>query len=63
MIVGDTEEEIEIGRELGLVTIAITDGMCSTSRLRSMKPDFLIDTLAPIPAIARRIFGKRGKLS
>jgi len=63
IIVGDTEEEIDIGRALGLVTIAITDGMCSTSRLRAMKPDFLIGTLAPIPSIAHRVFksGKRNK--
>jgi phosphoglycolate phosphatase-like HAD superfamily hydrolase len=57
IIVGDTEEEIEIGRDLGMVTIAITDGMCSTSRLRGMKPDFLIRELGQIPAIVRRVFG------
>ncbi len=57
IIIGDSEEEIEIGRDLGLVTIAITDGMCSTSRLRAMKPDFLVRTLEQVPAIADRVFG------
>ena len=62
IIVGDTEEEIDIGRELGLVTVAITDGACSTSRLRAMKPHFLVGALDHVPAIAQRVFGK-GKTS
>jgi phosphoglycolate phosphatase len=57
IIVGDSEEEIEIGREQGLTTVAITDGMCSKARLRAMKPDFLIRSLSQVPAIAHRIFG------
>lgn len=57
IIVGDTEEEVEIGRDLGMVTIAITDGMCSTSRLRKMKPDFMIQSLHEIPGIAAQVFG------
>jgi phosphoglycolate phosphatase len=57
IIIGDTEEEISIGRDLGLVTVAITDGMCSTSRLRAMKPDFLVRALGEVSAIANRIFG------
>lgn len=58
IIVGDSEEEIEIGRALGLVTVAIKDGMCSTQRLRAMKPDFLIQNLNQIPAIASKVFGR-----
>lgn len=56
-IVGDTEEEIYIGQELGLATIAITEGMCSTSRLRKTKPDFLVSSLSQIPDIANHLFG------
>ncbi|MFA4995328.1 MAG: HAD hydrolase-like protein [Bdellovibrionales bacterium] len=61
IIIGDTEEEIDIGRELGLVTVAITDGTCSTSRLRAMKPDFMVHALSHVPPIAQRVFrgGKR----
>ncbi len=58
IIVGDSEEEVEIGRALGLVTVAVLDGMCSAKRLRAMKPDFLIRNLSRIPAIATEVFGK-----
>ncbi len=57
IIVGDSEEEVEIGRQLGFATVAITDGMCSTARLRKMKPDFLIQSLHQIPEIAEDVFG------
>jgi len=57
VIIGDSEEEIEIGREVGMTTIAITDGMCSTARLRAMKPDYLVRSLTQIPPIAHRLFG------
>jgi len=57
IIVGDSEEEIEIGRELGFTTVAILDGMCSAMRLRAMKPDFVIRSLTQIPAIAHHAFG------
>jgi phosphoglycolate phosphatase-like HAD superfamily hydrolase len=51
LIIGDSPEEIEIGRKLGLVTIAITRGYYSTSRLRAAKPDYLIGNLAEIKPI------------
>jgi phosphoglycolate phosphatase len=63
IIIGDTEEEIEIGRDLGMVTIAITDGMCSTSRLRAMKPDFMVGALGQVPAIVSNVFGKKTRRS
>ena len=34
LIIGDTEEEIKIGKELGLVTVAITGGYHHASRLK-----------------------------
>jgi phosphoglycolate phosphatase len=57
MIVGDTIEEIEIGRAHGLATVAITDGVCSTARLRAARPDYLIGSLAKLPKIAEEMFG------
>jgi phosphoglycolate phosphatase-like HAD superfamily hydrolase len=63
IIVGDSEEEIEIGRALGLVTVAVLDGMCSAQRLRAMKPDFLVRNLNRIPAIAAKVFGTMGRTS
>lgn len=45
VIIGDTIEEIEIGKELGLKTVAITGGFCTVKRLRTAKPDVLIHHL------------------
>jgi len=47
-IVGDASEEIEIGKELGIGTIAITGGVYSASRLRASSPDHLITNLSLI---------------
>ncbi len=51
MIIGDTVEEIEIGKELGVGSIAITHGFISTSRLRKAKPDYLISSLKEVIGI------------
>src|SRR3989338_2568182 len=45
MIIGDSPEEVEIGRALNLKTIAITNGYYSTNRLRKSKPDYLVYSL------------------
>ena len=42
IIVGDSPEDIEIGKTLGMRTVAIGDGYFSTPRLRASKPDYLI---------------------
>jgi phosphoglycolate phosphatase len=59
MIVGDTEEEIKIGRAAGLMTVAITHGVCSTARLAAAKPDAMIRSLAELPALAVASFKSR----
>jgi len=46
IIIGDSPEDIGIGKELGMQTIAITDGYFSTSRLRASNPDHIISNLA-----------------
>lgn len=51
LIVGDTVEEIEIGRELGVITVAITHGNCSITRLKKAKPDYLINSLKEVIGI------------
>lgn len=48
LLVGDTVEEIEIGKELGAITVAITHGNCSTARLKVIKPDYLINSLKDV---------------
>lgn len=62
VVVGDTVEEIEIGRALGQTTIALTGGTCSQNRLESAKPDFLIHDLGEMPAIVDKVFQTQGHL-
>jgi len=51
MVVGDTEEEIEIGRKFGYTTVALTGGHNSVSRLKAQKPDYLIAHLKELKRI------------
>ncbi len=55
LIVGDTVEEVEIGRELGVRSIAITHGNCSTARLKATNPDYLISSLKEVKNIVHNL--------
>ncbi|HEU0118574.1 MAG TPA: HAD family hydrolase [Alphaproteobacteria bacterium] len=45
IIVGDTIEEIEIARDQGFVSVAITGGCTSEKRLRDQNPHYVIHSL------------------
>lgn len=45
VIVGDTEEETHIARDLGMYSVAITGGTHSRKRLAAVKPDRIITSL------------------
>lgn len=47
-IIGDSKEEPEIGRHLGIRSIGITGGCISSPRLRRAKPDHLIHALPAV---------------
>lgn len=51
VIIGDSPEEVEIGRRLGLRTVAISRGWYSTERLKAAKPDYLINNLLELEPI------------
>ncbi|MCK5413677.1 MAG: HAD family hydrolase [Candidatus Pacebacteria bacterium] len=53
LIVGDTSEEIEIGKALGIETVAITDGYYSTKRIKQSNPDYLINNLEELIEIIK----------
>lgn len=53
--VGDTEEEIEIGKALGYHTVAITGGFNSTKRLKKQRPDFLIHNMKDLAGIIKKL--------
>lgn len=55
MIIGDTIEEIEIGKEIGVITVAITNGNCSKTRLKAKKPDYLINNLKELIGVVQKI--------
>lgn len=42
VIIGDTEADIVTGKELGLVTIAVTSGIRGEQFLRALEPDYII---------------------
>ncbi len=44
-IIGDSKEEPEIGRHMGILSVGITGGCISDKRLRAAKPDHLITAL------------------
>ncbi|MEM7651070.1 MAG: HAD family hydrolase [Pseudomonadota bacterium] len=51
VIIGDTMEEPEIARELGITSIGITDGYISRKRLREAKPDHIVHRLDEIKTL------------
>lgn len=48
VIIGDTMEEPEIARALGITSIGITDGYISRARLKKAAPDHIIDRMDQI---------------
>lgn len=55
LLVGDSIEEIQIAREIGALSVAITDGNCDTPRLKAAKPDYLISDLGSLESIISQI--------
>ncbi len=53
LTVGDTVEEVEIGKKFGYHTAALTLGWNSTERLQAVSPDYLIETLDQIRDIIK----------
>src|SRR3990167_8155487 len=55
LVVGDTIEEIIIGKDMGAKTVAITNGHSTTSRLKAAKPDYLINNLSEVIKIVKKL--------
>ena len=53
--IGDTEEEIHVGKKYGYHTIAISGGYNTIARLKKQKPDFLIHNLAEVKNIVTKL--------
>ena len=48
LIIGDSSEEVEIAKNIGSASIAITHGHYSTPRIKASKPDYLINDLKEV---------------
>ncbi|MCB1782826.1 MAG: HAD family hydrolase [Alphaproteobacteria bacterium] len=55
-IIGDSREEPDIARHLGLISIGITGGCISESRLRAAKPDHVVGSLRDVPGVLARVW-------
>ncbi len=55
-IIGDSKEEPEIGRHLGITSIGITGGCISAPRVRKAEPDHLITSLTEVPDILKTLW-------
>ena len=51
IIIGDSPEDIGIGKTLGMGTVAITNGYFSIPRLRASNPDYMIGNLGELVGI------------
>lgn len=60
LTIGDTEEEIEIGKQFGYHTVGITGGWNSVARLKKHHPDFLIHNMLELKNIVKQL-NKTGK--
>lgn len=58
LVVGDTTEEIEIARDFGGISVAITHGYDSTPRLKKAGPDYLINDLKELIPIIKNLNGR-----
>lgn len=52
LMVGDTDGDILAGRHAGVATCGVTYGSLSRDDLATYRPDFLIDAIASLPALA-----------
>ena len=59
LIIGDTHEEAELARNLGMTGISLTGGMFARHRLEACEPDYIIDRLGEMIDICRRTWPNR----
>lgn len=51
IFIGDSNHEIEVGKEIGIKTCAVTWGFCTKEILQSLNPDFLIEKVEDLEKI------------
>ena len=53
--IGDTREEIQIGKHYGYHTVGITGGYNTVSMLKKLHPDFLIHNMLELKKIVKQL--------
>jgi pyrophosphatase PpaX len=56
--VGDTPEDLEMARAVGMRAIAVLGPFPTEKRLRAAKPEFLLKKLEELPDLLERLYGK-----
>jgi HAD superfamily hydrolase (TIGR01509 family) len=56
--VGDTPEDLEMARAVGMRAIAVLGPFPTEKRLRAAKPEFLLKRLEDLPGLLERIYGR-----
>ncbi|MFX1521796.1 MAG: HAD family hydrolase, partial [Promethearchaeota archaeon] len=55
VLIGDSEADLTAGKNLGLITIAFTDGIRSKEVLSGLEPDFFVDHLSQVLDLLERM--------
>ena len=55
LVVGDSEADVEAARELGLPSVCVLTGIRDLAFLETLRPDFIIDSVAQLPGLVRSI--------
>jgi phosphoglycolate phosphatase-like HAD superfamily hydrolase len=54
LMVGDTDKDIEAGKNVGVQTCGVSYGAFSSSQIERYQPDFVIDSITDLPALILR---------
>jgi len=55
IVVGDSEADVQAARELGVRSVCVLTGIRDLAYLEALRPDFIIDSVAQLPALVGAI--------
>lgn len=56
VIIGDTNAEIQSAKQLGIISIAVLNGLRSKNFLQQFHPDYIVNSIKEIPLLLDQIF-------
>ena len=51
VFIGDSNHEVEVGRDAGIKTIAVTWGFCTEEKLKATSPDYLVHNIKELEEV------------